>query len=310
MKTTRIAIFSAIFVILIGFYYLYEVRWAIRQKEKVEACKTILDINTQDVNRISLKTAKGMVEIEKRKTDWLLVKPINTIADKWAVEQILNTLTNAKWQREIRPLPEKLADFGLANPDIEVVLSLRGPSGPKKILVGSESPAKNMHYVMVNEDERVLLVYRRFKDVLCKGSEDLRDRHVLRFKEDSVAKVAWRVDKREFSAHKKERKWVMAEPDKEKISDGQIKRLLWQLEGLRFKKIFEEGEHPISFYGLDKPQGKIALFGQNGKPIAELSFATKKAPSVSYYVSRKGNGAVYELSYDFVDEIPRPEEEK
>ena len=43
MKPKKIAFFSALLLLLLGFYYFYEIQWTARQKEKAEASKKVLN---------------------------------------------------------------------------------------------------------------------------------------------------------------------------------------------------------------------------------------------------------------------------
>ncbi len=304
MNGKKIAFFSIILFLLVGFYYFYEVRYTGKQKERAASSRKVLNIKDHDIECIRIKKPKETVVLEKRDKEWFLVKPIKVRADTLAVDQIINTLANATWKREITPLPEDLADFGLADPEIEVALSGKSLSEPLKVLIGTESPAGNMRYVRVGQEERVLLVYARLKDALDKTPDNLRNKHILRFKEDDVFKIVWRADEKTFVAEKKENKWVLVEPGGKKITESEIRSLVWRLEGLKFKKIYEKPGHPLSYYSLDKPYGMIRLMDQEKHIIGDLSFGMKKEPTVSYYAKAEGRSTVYELSYDFVKDLP------
>jgi hypothetical protein len=310
MKPKKIAFFSALLLLLLGFYYFYEIRWTARQREKAEASKKVLNVDAEQVEQISLKKPDRVIILEKKGEDWFLTEPIKMRADTWAVEQIVDTLADGTWEREVSPLPEDLADFGLADSKMEVTVCVKDLSGPYKVLVGGENPTGNMRYVRVNQEKRILLVYARFADVLDKGADDLRDKRILRFDEDAIAKMFWRINDESFTVEKKEDRWTVVEPDGEKIGESQITSLIWRLEGLKFKNIFEKPDHPLSYYGLDKPSGAIKLMDQDGELIGDLRFGVRKETTVSYFAKTEGGGTVYELSYDFTNDLPKPEQQK
>ena len=310
MKEKKIAFLSTLLLLLVGFYYFYEVRYAGKQKERAALSRKVLNIKDHDIECIRIKKSKETVVLEKRDKEWFLAEPIKVRADTWAVDQIIHTLANGTWEREITLLLQDLADFGLADPEIEVALSGKGLSEPRKVLIGAESPTGNMRYVRVGEEGRVLLIYARFKDVLDKTPDKLRDKHILRFKEDDVFKIVWHADEKTFVAEKKENKWVLVEPAGKKITESEIRSLVWRLEGLKFKKIYEKPEHPVSYYGLDRPHSMIRVMNKEKQIIGDLSFGMRKEPTVSYYAKAEGRSTVYELSYDFVKDLPEPEEEK
>lgn len=308
MNPRKIAILSVILLLLGGFYYFFEVRRSASRKAKAEISKKVLNIDAEQIERIGLKNSKGVLALEKRGEEWFLVEPITTLADTWAVQRIVDTFADGSWEREVTPLPEDVTDFGIAEPEIEVTLSVKGISEPKRVLVGAENPAGNMRYVRVNQEERLLLVRAHFIDVLDKNADDLRDKRIIRFKEDAVAKVVWRIDNKSFEAERKENKWALMEPAAAEIDQSRINSLIWRLEGLKFKKIFEKPDHPFSYYGLEKPSGAARLMDQEGKPIVSLIFGASKGPTASFFAKAEGNDTVYELSYDFVNDLPKPEE--
>jgi hypothetical protein len=310
MNGKKIAFLSTILLLLIGFYYVYEVRYIGKQKERAASSRKVLNIKDHDIECIRIKKSKETVVLEKRDKEWFLAEPIKVQADTRAVDQIINTLANGTWEREITPLPQDLDEFGLADPEIEVAISAKGLSEPRKALIGTESPTGNMRYVRVGQERRVLLVYARLKDVLDKTLDDLRDKHILRFKEDDVFKIAWRADEKTFVAEKRENKWVLTEPAGKKSTESEITSLVLRLQGLKFKKIYEKTGHPLSYYSLDKPYGMIRVLDQEQQTLGRLSFGMKKGPPVSYYAKAEGRNTVYQLSYDFVKDLPEPEEEK
>jgi hypothetical protein len=310
MNVKKIAFLSTILVLLVGFYYFYDVCYTGKQKEKADSLKKVLNIKAEEIEYIRLKKPKDTVVLEKKNNEWFLVEPVKARADAWAVDHVIDTLANGAWEREVNPLPKDLSDFGLADPEIEVTLSGKGLSEPYKVLMGTENPTGRMRYVRVNQEKRVLLVYARLKDVLDKTPDDLRDKHILRFKEDKVFKIMWRADEKTFVAEKKDNRWVLVEPAGEEIAGSEIKSLLWRLEGLKFKKIYEKPDHPLSYYSVDKPYGIIRIMDEDGELIEGLSFGKRKGPAVSYYAKADGNETVYELSYDFLKDLPKPEREE
>ena len=124
MNPRKIAILSVILLLLGGFYYFFEVRRSASRKAKAEISKKVLNIDAEQIERIGLKNSKGVLALEKRGEEWFLVEPITTLADTWAVQRIVDTFAGGSWEREVTPLPEDVTDFGIAEPEIEVTLSV------------------------------------------------------------------------------------------------------------------------------------------------------------------------------------------
>src|SRR5467141_144650 len=94
-----------------GFYYVYEVRWA-PDRERAE-------------------TRAGEA--------WELKSPVVARADRARVEETLTTVLTAKVDREIDPKPTALGDFGLDKPAAEVTLTLKDGK-TLGLALGSKTP--------------------------------------------------------------------------------------------------------------------------------------------------------------------------
>lgn len=188
MNVKKIAFLSTILVLLVGFYYFYEVCYIGKQKERAASSRKVLNIKDKEIESILLKNSNGKIVLEKRDKGWFLIEPINALADTWAVEEIIDTLTNGTWEREVALSSQDLVDFGLADPEIEVALSGKGLSAPRKVLIGAENPAGTMRYIRVDQEQRVLLVYPRLKNVLDKTPDDLRAKDLPKLREEKEKK--------------------------------------------------------------------------------------------------------------------------
>ena len=58
------------------------------------------------------------------------------------------------------------------------------------------------------------------------------------------------------------------------------------------------------------PFPKGIIMDEDGKLIGGLSFGMRKEPAISYYAKADGSKTVYELSYDFLRDLPKPEGEE
>lgn len=183
MNGRKIAFLSFVLVALVGFYYFYEVRYIQKEKEREALSRRIVQIKKDDLVSMRITRQDGSIALERRGKDWFLTEPVKALADALAIEEVLAAMENGTWEREINPLPEDLAEFGLSDPAIEVILFTGSPLKAGKVVIGAENPTKTMRYVMVDQGPRVFLVDPRFKNVLDKSADDLRERCMVRSEE-------------------------------------------------------------------------------------------------------------------------------
>src|ERR687887_2209442 len=108
-----------------GFYYVYEVRWA-PERERVETRKgRIFQAEPADVTAVELRRREDTVRLARAGDGWELKSPIVARGDRARVDEALTTVLTAKADREIDPKPAALGDFGLDKPAAEVTLTLK-----------------------------------------------------------------------------------------------------------------------------------------------------------------------------------------
>src|SRR5437899_10628130 len=107
-----------------GFYYLYEVRWA-PDRERAETRKgRVFLAEAADVTAVELKRREDTVRLTRAGEAWELKAPVVARADRARVEETLTTVLTATVDREIDPKPRARGDLGLGKPAAEGTLTL------------------------------------------------------------------------------------------------------------------------------------------------------------------------------------------
>src|SRR6267143_1746651 len=115
--TTALAV---VLLLVGGFYYVYEVRWA-HDRERAETRKgRVFAAEAADVTAVELKRRDDTVRLAR-------------------VGETLTTVLTAKVDREIDPKPAALADFGLDKPAAEITLTLKDGK-TLGLALGSKTP--------------------------------------------------------------------------------------------------------------------------------------------------------------------------
>jgi len=108
-----------------GFYYVYEMRWA-PERERVETRKgRIFQAEPADVTAVELKRREDTVRFARAGEGWELKAPVVARGDRARIDETLTTVLTAKVDREIDPKPAAPGAFGLDKPAAEVTLTLK-----------------------------------------------------------------------------------------------------------------------------------------------------------------------------------------
>src|SRR2546428_13420936 len=103
-----------------GFYYVYEVRWA-PDRERAETRKgRVFSAEATDVTGVELKRREDTVRLTRAGEAWELKTPVVARADRARVEETLTTVLTAKVEREIDTKPSALGYLCLVLPAEEV----------------------------------------------------------------------------------------------------------------------------------------------------------------------------------------------
>ena len=125
MRWQTTAVLAALLLVLGGFYYFYEVRWAPAREEAVARKGRVFAADTKDVTEIVIKRPEDTVKLKRAGDEWEMLEPLRARGSRAAVDETLANLMTAKIDREIADKPESLTDFGLDKPAADVTLTLK-----------------------------------------------------------------------------------------------------------------------------------------------------------------------------------------
>src|SRR5438552_2959862 len=169
-----------------GFYYVYEVRWA-PDRERAETRKgRVFSAEATDVTGVELKRREDTVRLTRAGEAWELKSPVVARADRARVEETLTTVLTAKVDREIDPKPAALGDFGLDKPAAEVTLTLKDGK-TLGLALGNKSPTGVWVYAREAGKPAVVALSDGALREATKPATEFRDRTVLAFERGQVS---------------------------------------------------------------------------------------------------------------------------
>jgi hypothetical protein len=232
MKMNSLLIAAIVLAALSGVLY-----WSNHRKPAEDAVKVsadapvkILSLTQADITKVRIKRKSGEeVELEKDSAGkWQIAgaKPLR--ADQNEVSSMLSTLSSLSSERLIEQKAANLADYGLAQPAVEVNVTEKD-SKTQKLLIGDNAPSGNAAYVALAGDPRVFTLANYSKTSLEKSEKDLRDKRLLVFEQDKLSRVELNAKKVGIEFGRNKDQWQIVKPKPFRADDSKVEELIRKL---------------------------------------------------------------------------------
>jgi hypothetical protein len=293
-------VFLAVFVVLAAAYYVYEYRGAETRKEAEEKERLVLSFEPDRVTELTLKRPGERIVIRKEHDAWTVIEPVSGPADKNIIEQVLDTISNLRYERDLGSQSD-LGPFGLSEPTVSVgVSSDKGTIG--EILTGDSTADGANLYVKRSGDDMVFTVSQSVKGKLDRTLFDLRDKTVLDFSIPDINEMRIYRNDRAFAFKKTpEGDWSMASPEERRADTGAITSVLDAVRYGRIKRFVEEEAEDLKQYGLEEPQARIELVMND--QTRSLSFDETSRDAKLVYAQRDNKRQVVELDAEIMNKL-------
>lgn len=206
--------------------------------------------------------------------------------------------------------PEANAAHGLDKPRLVVTLTLTG--GARMTLTASlhqdgdekKAYARRAEATFIAEVPEAI-----FKDLDVKPA-DLRDKSLITFERDKVAKVSFVLGEEPITLERARAQgdagraddWTITLPTPGRARKWKMNSVLWGLSSLKATEIVEEKAANLSKYGLDKPRRTVTLFDDSGRELGTVAFGETKDNKV--YAQNKAEPKVFEVDKVRMSELP------
>lgn len=290
MKTRTTLILFVLLIILAGLYYLSERRG---EKPGKEAQKRVYSFTQDEVIEISLERGDERFTVKKEGDEWTLIDPIRARGDQTAISFLVSVLTRAEVERTFEEGSPNLKEFGLDPPALQVEVTLKDGTSPPPLLLGVKNPSGSLLYAKLANQPSILLLPEALERDLNKTAYDLRDKTVLAFDRDKVAKLEVLTSAGEFTLARQGKEWQLLKPIKGRADERQVERLLWSLKDARVKAFITDDDQDLKPYGLDRPSLTVRLWEQDEKgPKGLLLAKAVTKPDQFYAKADPGEGIV------------------
>ena len=255
--------------------YLYFVESKRDPMDTGETREKVFTVEAEAIEEVSVKAESGeRTTLRKSGSDWQVVEPSAAPADATEISGITSNLARLEQERLVEENPGDLAEFGLAEPRIEVGFKAGANEG--RLLIGSKTPTGADLYAKTAASPRVFLVASYLESTFNRKPFDLRDKRALAFDRDAADALEILTEGRTLSFAKKDGTWQIVQPEAPRSDSAAIEGLLSRISSLQMQAIPDAPGNT----GLDKPAATVRI-------------GTGSAQSTLLIGGAAGEGAVY-----------------
>ncbi len=264
--------------------------------------KTVLPFDKEKVVKVDIKGPTSHFVIEKSGNDWYLKSPVHKKADKTEVEKILNRLKSARVSQFVAEKAGNLKKYGLKPPKYEVNLTLEPDKAIKTLLIGKKKDDDH-YYAKDASRDPIMSISSSTVDVLGPTTFDLRDKTVLSFNRDNIARIELVYPDSTIICEKDTaNSWKITFPDSAKAKSWKISTLLSSLTNLKAKEFLPGTKRMFARAGLNKPKLLVRLYDKD-KHFVEALTIGKKYDDKKTYVTNHKKEEVYGVASKDLDNI-------
>jgi hypothetical protein len=303
LKYRSTVIYLILAVVLTAIYF-YENRKEEKRRSAEEAASALFSVKPEDLTGLVLKSGDQETRFEKRNGTWEILQPIRSGVDSFALSRLLNRLTGLKSLRVIAESPQDLSEFGLQQP--EVTLTFWVGDEDNTLLIGSMSPIEKGYYVAKGGDRRVYFVSGDDKKALDRPLFDLRDKRLFTLKTDLVRRVIIERREERWVLDKKDGKWIFEGHEDLTIDSEKVETFVRPTLWAEVQSFENEESADLKPYGLDAPQAKVRLSGEN--QTEEISYGKDASPD-RVFAMVQGRPQVVTVRKRLLDDLPQTPED-
>ncbi len=272
--------------------------------------KDIFKFETDEVKRIKLRAKEITWDGEKREDEWFLTKPVEALARKSRIEDILYSLSNLKAKEFIseKKTDEELKSYRLQEPEYEIVLSMPSKNQEVTFLLNKKDEKL---YATTSLSTKIISIEDYILSDLEKKVEELREKKVADFYAWEVNRIYLKKGEIEIDAEKGEgEKWHLKTQQKQELEKDKLEAFIRKIEGLEAEE-FIDPPFKLEDYGLVNPQGQIKIGIKEKEKLKEIVIFLGKEDSENkkIFVKNERLGYLFLVPSSFLDEFPKTQEE-
>jgi hypothetical protein len=251
--------------------------------------RNVFDFDINDVNYIASRTvdtatAPGQqCEIDlKGNAVWILQMPLVARASTAAVQSLLNKILALRVVDFVSDDATNLSPYGLTTPSASLTVRFQS-KGEMVLQIGGPVPNKpDQVYAQRLKSNSVFTLTKASVDELLQALPNVRDRVIFPFDPSQATELSYSFAKKKADVAKDKGLWTTVVQYEGSADAGKIHDILVKISQLETTPVLKDSVTDLKPYGLDKPQGRIAL------ELADI-----KPPTAYLYIGKDENKLLY-----------------
>jgi hypothetical protein len=273
--------------------------------------KDIFKFDTDQAKSTQLKARTIRWEAEKEEEEWFLRQPVNALAKKSSIRDVLYALSNLKAKEFISEeiKNEEIKTYGLDNPDYEVTVGL--PMENQQVAFFLQKKEENV-YATSSLSSKIILVEDSILSDLEKAVDEIREKKVCDFFTWDVQRIRVKHGDVDLELSKDEEdKWQFETTPQEEAEKEKIESFLRKIEALEAETLVDP---PLELkdYGLDAPRSEVRIWvkedEENTKEII-LLIGSEDTETKKVHIKNARFAYLFRVGSDFLEEMPQRAED-
>ncbi|MDH5742754.1 MAG: DUF4340 domain-containing protein, partial [Candidatus Aminicenantes bacterium] len=273
--------------------------------------KDIFRFETDQAKNIKLKSKEIQWEAEKEGEDWFLRKPVNALAKKSQINDILYALSNLKAKEFVSEdkKEEKINDFGLGSPDYEVSIALPLENLQMTFFLHKK---EDTVYATSSLTSKIIQVEDSILSDLEKKAEEVRDKKISEFFTWEVGRIQIRSGNVSLTLTKDEEdNWHFEGAQREEADKEKVQSFLRKIEGLEAEE-FVDPPLNLQDYGLEEPQAEVKIWVEEEEEKTTEIFiliGSEDTEAKKAFVKNGRFEYLFKVDSAFLEEFPQKTED-
>ncbi|MCI0548576.1 MAG: DUF4340 domain-containing protein, partial [Candidatus Rokubacteria bacterium] len=236
--------------------------------------KTVIVFDRKSVTGLTLESGSERIALETEDDGkWKIVRPGPYPADADLVRDFLDKLERARAKAFVAETGTALAQYGLDKPArARILIGKDNARSSKEVLFGRVDAEKKGVYVRRDGDSPIMLVGDELWAAYPKTVAALRDKVVLAYAYDKVAKLEVDHAKGRVVLERDGTGWKVTAPEALKADTSAVNALLWSLRDLRALGFLADDAAAIPRY-LAKPAVTVRVWEEGATEPRTLLLA-------------------------------------
>ncbi|MBI4877796.1 MAG: DUF4340 domain-containing protein [Acidobacteria bacterium] len=274
-----------------------------------DAPPKVVQIPEDQIRQIEIARRGGEPTVVRKNDSnrWEMTAPKPLSVDQEAVNSVASALSSLNSDRLIEEKAADVAQYGLSAPALTVTVT-RKDGKTEKLLFGDDTPTGGGIFAKLAGDPRVFTVASFNKSSLDKTSQDLRDKRLLTFDSDKLARVELSAKGQDLEFGKNnQNEWQIVKPRPMRADSFQIEELIRKLKDAKMDTSLSEEDAKKAagaFWGA-KPVATARATDAGGTQQMEV----RKDKDNNYYARSSAVEGTHKIASDLGDALDKGADE-